>query len=299
MNGPRHVFFNLSTGCNYKCAFCVNESLPAHTFMDVGKLLELEELVDGADIIDVTGYGEIILHPRFKDVVDALTWKKKKFSFSTNGSLLTKDVVDRLAQSSLYLVNISINSLDRDTYAMITKTGDIEILLGNLEYLFSIPRKYEITLSAVITSYAIKELDWFVHYAAANKANRLRFLPMTPAITTYPEEMILRDTPENRKALKNAEDLAARFGVPLQSFSFDHAAPAVTTNKNACMAPFDQMCVGQGGEVTPCCWLPFKIMGNLRDTPWREIWESSAYQELRASVARGGSEHCRNCREFG
>lgn len=298
---PEVVFITASTKCNYQCKFCYQDNIQSNDFMDIAKILESEDLLDGAERVDLSGYGEFIMHPQFKEMTTLLSRKKKHLSFSTNGSLLTKDIVDFLDTSTLSLLNISINSLNPETYAKITKTGKLSVLLDNLEYLFSKKRPYQITLSAVVTSYAIHELIDFVIYSREHGGHSVRFLPMAPIVDkVYAEELTLKDTPENRLELKRAEKLCSLFGITCQSFTFEPQATSVAQgNRNRCTAPYKQFLIGPKGDVIPCCWLGWKCMGSLQTSSWRDIWEGEGYKEFRASVVAGDSPYCKDCREFG
>jgi MoaA/NifB/PqqE/SkfB family radical SAM enzyme len=269
------------------------------SYLTIDKLMEMEELINGAETVDITGYGEIIMHPQFKELSNLLTRKNKMFSFSTNGSLLNQAMVDYLDFTSLYLINISVNSLNPVAYKKLTGNGELDRLLANLNYLFSRPHRFLITLSMVVNNYSIRELPQFVETAIQWHAHQVRFLPLTDSITNYPADIILQDTATNRRYLADAERLA-NHRIRLQTFSFDPAtAPNVVEAKRHCKAPFTQMCIGADGNVAPCCWLGHISMGNLKETSWQEIWNSDKYADLRQSVVSGNMKYCANCREFG
>jgi len=286
-----------NTLCNYQCAFCNNPKIEKKGAVTVEKLLELVDLIEAVEVIDITGYGEIMLHPKFREIGNLLTSKGKPFTLSTNGSQLSDDMIDYLDGTTLSLINISVNSLDMGTYKRITG-ADIGPILDNLASLFSKKRHYKITISAVMTAYAIDELLDFIQFAADNKVYKLRLLPMTSSITDYPADIVLQDTPENRMKLKDAEDYARFLGVDLQSFSFVPTS-AVNDRKQKCSAPTHQIIINANGAITPCCWLCHVIMGNINEQNWRDIWECEKYDDLRRSVHAGDLKYCKDCREFG
>lgn len=298
MNSPKHLMVTTNTLCNYGCMFCNNPKIEHKTYVTVDRLIELVDLIEAVEIVDITGYGEIMLHPKFCNIANLLTEKQKPFTFSTNGSHLTDAMIDFLDTTTLSLMNISVNSLDPTTYRIITGGHSLDILLDNLASLFSKERKYKVTLSVVVTAYAINELMDLVQFAADNGAYRLRFLPLTSSIKDYPNEIVLKDTYETRMKLKDAEDYAKLIGVSLQTFSFEPSAE-VKEKKHKCSAPTHQIIINHNGNVTPCCWLGHVIMGNLEKNTWREIWESEKYDDLRRSVHDGDLKYCKDCREFG
>lgn len=295
---PYHLMLALNNLCNYKCIFCVNDKIVNRGYLTLKKVLELSDLIDTVELVDITGYGEIMMHPNFKELVLMLSGKNKPFSISTNGSHLSKSMINFLDDSTLDLLNISLNSLNFDTYKKITGTGDLSQVLTNIGNLFETKRKYKITLSMVITALTIGEMSDFINFARTCRVHRVRFLPLTPNISNYPEEILVKDTPQNREFLLKAEELALRHLISIQSFSFD---PAVTTppKKKSCNAPFNQICINQNGNITPCCWLSTMIMGNIKDNTWQDIWQNEKYADLRRSVEIGDLKYCKDCREFG
>jgi len=297
LNSPKHLMVTTNTLCNYRCVFCNNPKIQHKGAVTVEKLLDLVDLIESVEQIDITGYGEIMLHPKFREIAKLLTDKCKPFTLSTNGSQLTDDMIDFLDTTILHLINISVNSLDMGTYKEITG-ADLGPILDNLSSLFSKKRKYRITISAVMTAYAINELSDLVDFAASNNVDLLRFLPMTSSIKDYPENIVLKDTPENRIKLRDAEDYAKFIGVKLQSFSFVPSR-AVAEKKQKCSAPTHQIIINANGNITPCCWLGHVIMGNINDKHWRDIWECEQYDDLRRSVHDGDLKYCKDCREFG
>lgn len=60
-----------------------------------------------------------------------------------------------------------------------------------------------------------------------------------------------------------------------------------------CARPFQELEVRADGSVYTCCsaWLPVPI-GDIRETPLDEIWNSAAAREIRRSVLDGDYRHC-------
>ena len=121
MKYPTLVLLGPHTTCNYRCVFCENPHME-HKINSLDKFLtpDIQKLIENAVTVDISGYGEIISNPDFKKIVDLLGTYNRQFSMSTNGALLTKDIIDFLADSSLSLLNVSLNSLDPETYAYLS-----------------------------------------------------------------------------------------------------------------------------------------------------------------------------------
>lgn len=114
--------------CNYNCIFCHSEgyyhcsrnSQPALSVEDIRKIGSVARLFE-IDSVKLTG-GEPLLHPDIDKIISALNdLGFKDISLVTNGSLLEK-FAERLKQSGLTRINISLVSLKEDRYDAITGT---------------------------------------------------------------------------------------------------------------------------------------------------------------------------------
>ena len=301
---PMLVLLGPHTTCNYRCVFCENPHME-HKNNSLEKFLtpDIQKLIEHAQTVDISGYGEIISNPDFKKIVNLMNNYNRKFSMSTNGALLTNDTVDFLANSSLKLLNVSLNSLNPKTYTYLSGgRGNLNKVLNNLKYLWNIEKKFSVCISLVITEQVITEFDDFVEYAYKNKVDRVRFSPLTTTIQNYPNEIIIKDEEKYKTLLKQAQKKAKQLNVSLQSPNLDKP-PRNVIDKSSCRAPYFMVCIDHNNDVIPCCWLGNGehklIMGNLNNQSFDNIWNSDKYQEFRNSVnIEGGKKYCQHCGEF-
>ncbi|MBW2983746.1 radical SAM protein [Candidatus Woesearchaeota archaeon] len=113
------------TGCNLNCIYCsVDEGLSSKRQVDfvVEKdyiVNELKKLADFKAVNGLEGHinaqGETLLYPRIVELVADIAKIKqiKTISIDTNGTLLTKKLVDELAEAGLTRLNLSLNALDQ------------------------------------------------------------------------------------------------------------------------------------------------------------------------------------------
>lgn len=114
-----------STGCNFSCTYCsVDEGINNKTH-DV--LIDPYYLASGVGKISVNKHfpvecnigphGEPFLYPFMIELIKALKEEPniKIISVNTNGSLLTKELIDKAFAAGLSRINLSLNSLDQDS----------------------------------------------------------------------------------------------------------------------------------------------------------------------------------------
>lgn len=292
MSYPQLITLGLSTKCNQDCIFCSSCGIRKDTDLDMFGYIT--ELIQPTSTIDITGQGEILLHPQFREMTQLITERGADCSFATNGSPLSKDVVHYLDSIALKVMNVSVNSLHAETHQKLTKRPFLPLVLSNLEYLFARPRNYRVSLSMVATAYNWHEMPSLVQYAIAHKANSVRLLALAPSIE-YDRDLLVPDTPLVRECLEKSRALANAARLQIVAFSMD---PQKKGYSSKCKAPWIQFRIDLDGSVKTCCWSN-RTLGNIKQQSWKEIWDGPLWQEFRESVRSGAMTYCQQCREFG
>jgi MoaA/NifB/PqqE/SkfB family radical SAM enzyme len=295
------AYVEFTNHCNYECIFCQNSTIPKK-FIRLADFKDFETIISRTNIIDITGYGEIMLHPDFNEIIKIITKYNKQFSLSTNGSVLTKEKIDILNNSSLYLLNISLNSLNFNVYKKLSGgKGNLYTVGENIINLLNSKPKFKIKFSFVITNLNFKEIFNFINFAYKYGKSQISFYDLVPNLK-YPEGLKVEDTPKNRQFLKDAISHAKNLKLIIDSFDFD-----MNTEKKevklqdcleACHPPFSSIFIGADGNVVPCCWNSTS-MGNITQQSVDEIWLGEKYNELRTAIHTGNTEFCKNCRLLG
>lgn len=138
--GRQHTYVRVSVTdrCNYRCVYC----LPAEgvQWMPRAHLLRYEELVRivrvmvsmGVRRVRLTG-GEPTVRRDLPDLVAALAAIPglDDLSLTTNGDRLAA-MAGPLARAGLHRVNVSVDSLDPERFARITRGGRLEAVLDGI-----------------------------------------------------------------------------------------------------------------------------------------------------------------------
>jgi radical SAM protein with 4Fe4S-binding SPASM domain len=66
-----------------------------------------------------------------------------------------------------------------------------------------------------------------------------------------------------------------------------------------CELPFRQMCILFNGDVIVCChdWNRATIVGNVRTSSLKEIWNSEKMNEIRRLIVKKRYEQINSCKE--
>ena len=129
---PYRLDIEVFRGCNFKCNFCpINndsaskkEGYQSMTFDTLKKIVDdvvdMEKETNGEKIgvIYMGGFGESLLHKDFPEMVSYVKEKEicREIRLITNGSMLNPQLNQRLVDSGLDLLRISVEALSDEKY---------------------------------------------------------------------------------------------------------------------------------------------------------------------------------------
>ncbi len=171
--------------CNLRCIYCMPES--GITKLPHDKILSIEEIEDvvtsAADLgitkVRLTG-GEPLVRKGIEDIISRIgkTPGINDIGLTTNG-LLLPEKAQALKEAGVKRINISLDTLDPEKYAMISRGGDLEDALKGIrtakEYGFD-PIKINVVLMGGINDDEIKD---FAEFGEKNGIN-IRFIEIMP-----------------------------------------------------------------------------------------------------------------------
>lgn len=127
--------------CDFRCTYCMAENM---TFLPKKDLLTLEELdrlctvfiEKGVRKLRLTG-GEPLVRKNIMHLIGQLSRHLKsgaldELTLTTNGSQLAR-FADRLADAGVERVNVSLDTLDREKFARITRWGQLAKVMDGIE----------------------------------------------------------------------------------------------------------------------------------------------------------------------
>ena len=131
--------------CNLKCIQCPFHSQdnsfdfnknrirePVKTQLSLDHVEKfLNDFSHGA-LLRIVGYGEPALYPHLIDLVKIIRKWNLQAQIATNGLLMTKELLLKLAEAGLDQIDFSIDANNKEDYAKIRINGDFDVLLNNL-----------------------------------------------------------------------------------------------------------------------------------------------------------------------
>lgn len=134
-----YLRISLTDRCNFRCVYCMPEhGVSQLTHDEILRLEEIERIVRvaadmGIKSVRLTG-GEPLVRKGVVDLVSSITKMPgiENVSLTTNGVLLPR-MADELKAAGLSRVNISLDTLDADQFAQITRCGKLEDTLAGID----------------------------------------------------------------------------------------------------------------------------------------------------------------------
>jgi radical SAM protein with 4Fe4S-binding SPASM domain len=161
---PVNGTFELTTRCNLFCRMCYNrhncgDIATQSTELSASEWLELARQAkeSGMVFLLLTG-GEVFLRPDFFEIYEPLTRMGLMITLFSNGTLITKEIADRLAQAPPSRTEITLYGATAPVYETITGVpGSYEACCAGIEALVS--RGVPLGLKTTLTRYNVHELE--------------------------------------------------------------------------------------------------------------------------------------------
>lgn len=272
---PIHINLGTTNSCNLRCSFCHYFS-PVYTqthttdFFKDKKLLDEKIVYAVMDyaakyncIIDMVSPGEMLMDKRVPDFIKYGKEKGVRYiSMTTNGLLLDEEMGNRLIESHLDALSISIDAVEENTYKEV-RGGDFKKLINNVE---SFLKKLEgegssmyITLSLILQGNAKGEAEAFKE--KWSKYHCVKEL--------YIRNLVVKE--ENGMKVTHEKN----FNVE---------------SRMLCQKPWDEIHIHPDGGVVPCCTISGavgwddKVLGNLYEQSLEEIWHGDIAYKMRRDL---------------
>jgi radical SAM protein with 4Fe4S-binding SPASM domain len=319
------VFWNLTDRCNLSCTHCYNQSGPKSPtdgeFTTAEALKVIDDLAQmGVPLILFTG-GEPLMRADIWELAHHARNYGLKMALSTNGTLITADIVRRIKESGIEYAGISLDGARAETHDRFRNSpGAFEQTLAA----FAACKEAGVRcgVRVTLTTENCHELEALVDLAKGLGASRFCLYWLVPTgrgIGSY--DRLQLDKNEVTEALsllyrkaKETDGSSMEFltvDAPqdcihlLASMEEDgsedlaDARELLESLKGGCSAGTRVANIDAHGNVYPCQFarsLEF-LAGNVRDQPFSEIWSDTANPVLsrfRQKEARFGGR-CEAC----
>jgi len=298
MPAPFLIVWNFTNMCNFRCKHCYQRAdRPLPDELSLEEKIMLVDQLDKAGVAAVAlSGGEPTIHPHFLRIVREIASRGMYVAVATNGWVFADiERLKKAKEAGLRYVEISVDSADPKKHDAFRGTpGAWEHAIKALENAV----KLGINHAMAVTITKANLVDDILDLAESIGVKRVIFFNFIPVgrgveishldLTPEERERFLRKLYIEMKKRKGMEIIRAPqySRVTLQMSSGEEIAPthfyvggdpivkSLAEFIGGCGAGRIYAAVQPNGDVTPCVFMPLKV-GNIRETPFWEIWTKS------------------------
>jgi radical SAM protein with 4Fe4S-binding SPASM domain len=237
-------------------------------------------------VLKLSLYGEPLINPDFCEMLQIAREADiaERIEMTTNASLLTREIAEKLVQHGLDYARVSIYASEQKKHRIVTGSGmDIGVIKENLRVLQAV--KKEIRSERPFVS--CKMLD---AYSGENEQFARMYQDVADEVfVEKPHGWIKVDGVD---FIKNYYQEKA--GDAISDASLNGA------KRTACPMPFTTIAVRSNGDVSPCCvdFIGGTNLGNVDRQSLKMIWESDQwfeFQKLQLQNRKHENYSCARC----
>jgi len=296
---PETAQISVTNRCNFNCQMCQRNDLkvsikdmPFEKFENiVGKLFGVKNLI-------LTGWGEPFVH---KDIIKMIKFGKNKgfnIRLTSNGSLLSDDLIDEILASKLDAITFSVDEIEK------TKNNIGHINASQLKNIKIFVQKREeknsnlkIYLQSVFYKNKEENIYNIAKWAIKNNVDRVRITRLDVRFHNFERPT----KKEEKKLIKNLEKITkGKTGIDfLPHIAFDGLAkivykifhPFLHRFGRHCLRTYSDIYINVDGMATPCCALPRLFFGDLNKESLESIWDNKKFKYFR----KNEKNYCGKC----
>lgn len=271
-----------TNACNFRCPHCqVTEADWVKKNMSAEQFAGILELFPHALRVKLQGMGEPFLNKNLVDFIRDTCSKKYWCEVTSNGSLLDRFPLEKLAGFKNFQLTISIDAPEKQLFEKIRPGSNFEKILDNIRTLtrknfpgiaawMVVDRENEATVTRTMD--LVKSVD-------------IDTLGLQTVVIDYAKEELRPETVEKRIDNENRKALfdGWRNDAADRDLELDIADTLYDEN-NPCPWPWQGVYLDVVGNVVPCCRIGdarVSCMGNINEKPFADIWNSKDYREFR------------------
>lgn len=287
----KQISLEMFGGCNLKCPMCPQSSGREKEFIKKLPLEEFRKIIDqaiprGLEHVMLNGSGEPLLSRDLEAAVQYLTERQITSMIYTNGTKLTPERFESLAQAGLTICKVSCMGWDRESYAKWMSVDAFDQVRDNLRRCLELQKEKGWQGTLLQTNHLIHDFDKREYEKEMYLENWVHYLGVKGEIWL-------------------THNWAGQYGNDgvKRDMIFQQA------RKRSCGRPLGPILEiraggldGKQGALVPCPYVlgmdSKAVMGHTSDTPLMDIVNGEKMKALRKAHLDGdfdSFDYCKNC----
>lgn len=320
---PLFAVWNFTQKCNLRCKHCYQSATPDKQADELNleeKIRLIDELASHYMAMIAFAGGEPTLS---KDLLPVLRRCQKHgmhTSLATHGGTMTPELAGEVAEAGVRYVEISLDSVYAEKHDRFRGVpGMWQRTVQGMKNVVA-EKRLRLGVAMCVHRDNVEEVEEMLHFCEAMGAGsfaHFNFIPVGRGRGMTNQDLTPRQRQEllellqkwMQKGTLGVISTAPQLGrvclthAPVEGkVTCSHAgsgsgwkARVVARYLGGCGAGRTYMCIQPNGDITPCVYLPHRVMGNVRSRPVKEIWLHSEMWEILNDRDRryGGCARCK------
>ena len=295
-----------TVACNLRCIMCPSDKIREQRKVRNMSFESFKKVIDSIPTlmkVTVQGLGEPLLAPDFFNMVNYANQKDIAVTTTINATFIDEKIAKKVVESGLSRIYISLDGATKETYEKIRRGANFERTLDGIRRLVNTRKlrgKPFIDLWMLWIGENIYELPRMLDLAIELGVDSLTIQPDM----TFWGRKELRESIKGISLSKQSRDVAevikeTQNNAKKKGFNFVYDRKTKFTAKKPCVWPWQAGFISTDGRIVPCCLLgnpETYNLGNILETPYKEIWNGEKMKRLRKTLKEGKLyQFCRDC----
>lgn len=238
-------------------------------------------------LVNLYFQGEPLMHIKLFSLITYAKQKGLVVSTSTNAQYITPFIAEKIVESGLDEIFISLDGITQDVYEKYRVGGDLNKVLDGIKNIVAAKQKFNSNLPIIRTQ--MLAFSFNEHQINSFKKESYKLGADIADVKTAQ----IYDVEYKKDLLPHSEDLT-RYRTDNQN-----SIGLRGKIKNSCWKHWSSLVITWDGDVVPCCFdkdAHFK-MGNVQNESLNHIWNNTQYNEFRKTILlqQNSIEMCNNC----
>lgn len=292
---PYRVDIEPTTRCFLRCRYCQvpfwdRKELKDLDFVTFKKFLnKMPQLLE----VKLQGQGEPLLNEELFQMVTYAAEKNIIVRFNTNGMLLTPEINQKIVQSGLFELRISLDGASSLMNQKMRSGMDYERVIKNIKNLIKIRGNNHfpfINIWTLITKHNYHEIVHLVKLCHEIGVDGLKIqTKLSTRDDSGIEAKVKNDTVDLHEETFLTYLEQATLYAKKVDLDFEVQTNKWRSEKNHCWWLWNSAYISSEGYVVPCCIIsnPEKIhFGNILEQDFKDIWFGETYQKFREDTLK-------------
>jgi MoaA/NifB/PqqE/SkfB family radical SAM enzyme len=306
---PRELYLESTNRCNELCDQCPRTHLGREADRDLSldEVMRITEQLPTLERVVLHGLGEPLLNPQLPAIVAHLRGRGAYVLFNSNATALSERMGRALIEARLNELRVSLDGARPETYARVrgVNAKALPKIIRNVaaftrlrdELAASLPR---VSFWFTAMRENLPELPRLVEIALETGVREIyvqRLIYFGVGLAREEQALFRRAREEEVEIIAETGRRCAALGIAFQATGSTTPDEYITQSADStwrpwsgCQRPRKLAYITATGNVFSCCFAPFhpgpsatRILGNVFERPFAEIWNGPRYQAFRAA----------------